>query len=114
MIFGASGDLTRRKLLPALYNLAESGHLSNEFAVVGVARHQIDETAFRQQMREHVLKAEQEPLDPDKWQRIEQRLHYVSGEFTDKDLYAHLKATLERLSSIGAASRVANSPVVGW
>jgi len=97
VIFGASGDLTRRKLLPALYNLAESGHLSPSFAVVGVARHQIDEATFRSQMREHVLKAEQEPLDADKWQRIEQRLHYISGEFTADDLYARLRTTLERL-----------------
>jgi glucose-6-phosphate 1-dehydrogenase len=97
VIFGASGDLTRRKLLPALYNLAESNHLSKDFAVVGVARPQIDDTSFRHQMREHVLKAEQEPLDPDKWQRIEQRLHYISGEFHDKALYALLKTTLERL-----------------
>ena len=97
VIFGASGDLTRRKLLPALYNLAESGHLSKDFAVLGVARPQIDETTFRHQMREHVLKAEQEPLDPGKWQRIEQRLHYISGEFTDQDLYVRLGAMLERL-----------------
>jgi glucose-6-phosphate 1-dehydrogenase len=97
VIFGASGDLTRRKLLPALYNLAESGHLSQSFAVLGVARPQINEPAFRQQMRDHVLKAEQEPLDPDKWQRIEQRLHYVSGEFTDAGLYGRLRTTLEDL-----------------
>ena len=84
VIFGASGDLTRRKLLPAIYNLAESGHLPD---VVRDRRRRaaaIDEAAFRAQMREHVLQAEGEPLEPDKWQRIEERLHYVSGEFDDR------------------------------
>ena len=97
VIFGASGDLTRRKLLPALYNLAESGHLATSFAVVGVARPQISDAAYREQMREQVLTAEQEPLDPDKWQRIEERLHYVSGEFNDPDLYARLATMLDQL-----------------
>src|SRR6185436_2689212 len=47
VIFGASGDLTHRKLLPAIYNLAESGHLPEQFAVLGVARHALDEAMFR-------------------------------------------------------------------
>src|SRR5690349_21595277 len=81
IIFGASGDLTRRKLLPAIYNLAESGHLPDRFAIVGVARQPIDENVFRTQMREQVLHAEGEPLEQDKWDPIEQQLHYVSGEF---------------------------------
>ena len=83
VIFGASGDLTRRKLLPAIYNLAESGHLPEKFAIIGLARQAIDEPAFRQSMRESVLNAENEALDPGKWERIEARLHYLSGEFTD-------------------------------
>ena len=67
VIFGASGDLTRRKLLPAIYNLAESGHLPADFAVIGVARHDMDDSAFRAQMREQVRTAENEPLDAAKW-----------------------------------------------
>jgi glucose-6-phosphate 1-dehydrogenase len=99
VIFGASGDLTRRKLLPAIYNLAESGHLPESFAIVGVARNKIEEAAFRQQMRQHVLGAEGEPLDPEKWKRIEDRLYYVPGEFTDPQLYQRLGQTLDRLQS---------------
>ena len=52
VIFGASGDLTRRKLLPAIYNLAEAGLLPEPFAILGVARPAIDEDAYRAQMRE--------------------------------------------------------------
>ena len=99
VIFGASGDLTRRKLLPAVYNLAEANLLPERFAVVGVARPRIDEGGFRQQMRERVTDAEGEPLEPACWTRIEERLHYVSGEFHDATLYQDLAATLQKLGS---------------
>src|SRR5688572_11341265 len=99
VIFGASGDLTRRKLLPAIYNLAEAALLSERFAIVGVARPRIDDAGFRQQMRERVTDAEGEPLEAEKWARIEERLHYVSGEFHDERLYQDLAATLRELGS---------------
>jgi glucose-6-phosphate 1-dehydrogenase len=99
VIFGASGDLTRRKLLPALYNLAEAGLLPEQFAIVGVARPRTDEAAYRGQMRERVTDAEGEPLEPEKWTRIEDRLHYVSGEFHDQRLYQELAGRLRELGS---------------
>jgi glucose-6-phosphate 1-dehydrogenase len=97
VIFGASGDLTRRKLLPAIYNLAEAGHLPGQFAILGVARPRIDLEAFRTLMRERVRAAEGEPLEADKWKRIEDRLYYLSGEFDDAALYDELQRALERL-----------------
>ena len=99
VIFGASGDLTRRKLLPAIYNLAETGLLPERFAIVGVARPSITETGFRQQMRERVTDAEGEPLEPEKWARLEERLYYVSGEFHDDQLYRSLGALLTDLGA---------------
>src|SRR5687768_3716689 len=95
VIFGASGDLTRRKLLPAVYNLAESQHLPEKFAILGVARPAIEEPAFRAQMRERVRDAEGEPLDTRKWKAIEDRLYYVAGEFNDPAVYATLAQRLE-------------------
>ena len=97
VIFGASGDLTRRKLLPAIYNLAESKHLPDELAILGVARNPIGRDDYRAQMRERVRAAEGEPLDPQKWKRIEERLYYVDGEFTDNALFARLKTELEAI-----------------
>jgi glucose-6-phosphate 1-dehydrogenase len=94
VIFGASGDLTRRKLLPAIYNLTELGLLPDPFAILGVARPQIDEAAYRAQMRERVRKAEGEPLEADKWRRIEDRLYYISGEFDDPALFDRLEKAL--------------------
>ena len=99
VIFGASGDLTRRKLLPAIYNLAEANLRPERFAIVGVARPRIDEGDYRQQMRERVKSAEDEPLDPVKWTRIGERLHYVSGEFHEAQLYQQLKALLGDLGT---------------
>src|SRR5687768_13871262 len=104
VIFGASGDLTRRKLLPALYNLAESRHLPDGFAVLGVARPPIEEGAFRAHMRERVRDAEGEPLDAQKWARLEERLFYVNGEFADPALFTRLAA---KLTEIGERLHVA-------
>ena len=97
VIFGASGDLTRRKLLPALYNLAEDGLLPDRFAVVGVARPPTPEEQYRAQMQERVRDAEGEALDPRLWQSLVDRLHYVSGEFDDAQLYVRLRTMLADL-----------------
>src|SRR6185503_17573453 len=97
VIFGASGDLTRSKLLPAIFNLSEAGHLPEEFAILGIARPKIDQADYRKQMREQVRQAEGEPLDPGKWKRIEDRLYYVSGEFDDPALFECVKQTLAEI-----------------
>jgi glucose-6-phosphate 1-dehydrogenase len=94
VVFGASGDLTRRKLLPALYNLAEDGLLPDSFAVLGVARPAIDEAQYRKDMREQVAKAEGEAIDAEAWARIEQRLYYISGDFGDRGLFEAIAKTL--------------------
>ena len=87
----------RRKLLPAIYNLAEDGHLPEEFAILGVARPTVDQAKYRAQMREQVRKAEGEPLEADKWNPIEDRLYYLSGEFNDPALFEQLKSTLQQI-----------------
>ena len=99
VIFGGSGDLTRRKLLPAIYNLAEANHLPGKFAIVSIARPVIDEAEYRAQMRDRVKDAEGEPLDPQKWARIEERIHYTAGEFNDPGLYQQLSRRLDELAS---------------
>jgi glucose-6-phosphate 1-dehydrogenase len=97
VIFGASGDLTRRKLLPALYNLAESKLLPEPFAVHGVARPAIAEEEFRAQMKARVRDAEGEPIEGNLWTRIGERLHYTNGEFDDPGMYARLRDQLAGL-----------------
>jgi glucose-6-phosphate 1-dehydrogenase len=97
VIFGASGDLMRSKLLPAIYNLAEDGLLPQEVVILGVARPKIDEATYRAQMREQVRKAEGEPLEADKWKLIEDRLYYISGEFNDPAFFEQLKNKLQEI-----------------
>jgi glucose-6-phosphate 1-dehydrogenase len=97
VIIGASGDLTHRKLLPAIYNLSESGHLPRDFAILGIARPAIDEAAFRADMRAAVAKEEGEALDADKWVFVEERLHYMSGDLQDPALYTAMKDRLARI-----------------
>jgi glucose-6-phosphate 1-dehydrogenase len=98
VIFGASGDLTKRKLLPAVYRLSKRGRLSAQFAVVGIARSQMDDEAFRAQFRESL----KEFAGPDsEWDEIAaslaSRMYYVSGETDDPNLYSRLSARLEEI-----------------
>jgi glucose-6-phosphate 1-dehydrogenase len=98
VIFGASGDLTRRKLMPALYNLAVSRSLPGGFAVVGVARRAKSDQAFRGEMSEGVAQhSRRKPVDPSVWSDFERRMSYVAGSFEDPETYTRLGAHLGAL-----------------
>jgi glucose-6-phosphate 1-dehydrogenase len=98
VIFGASGDLTRRKLMPALYNLAVSRSLPGGFAVVGVARKEKAHEDFRTEMKEAVGQfSRRKPIDPSVWSDFERRMSYIPGTFDDPKTYADLKSHLEAL-----------------
>jgi glucose-6-phosphate 1-dehydrogenase len=97
VIFGAAGDLTQRKLIPALYNLAKSELLSREFAVVGVARSPISTEDFRKKASEDIKEFGTEAVDPDLWEWFVLRLYYLAGNFGDKNLYPQLKDLLEKV-----------------
>jgi glucose-6-phosphate 1-dehydrogenase len=88
VIFGASGDLTSRKLMPALAELISRGFLPTMFTVVGVARTEMAEDDFRNRMREAI------PDAPDAWLGAVERFRYVSGDYTSPDTYARLEQTL--------------------
>jgi glucose-6-phosphate 1-dehydrogenase len=94
VIFGATGDLTARKLVPALYNLAKSNMLSREFALVGVARNEMSTDQFRELIGQQLDKFATDKVDPDLRDWILGRLYYVSGEFQDPKVYAQLATTL--------------------
>jgi glucose-6-phosphate 1-dehydrogenase len=97
VIFGAAGDLTRRKLVPALYNLAKANLLSREFAILGVAHTKMSAEDFRNRLSDDIKHYAGKDLDPDIWEWFLQRLYYISAEFDDKNLYAQLKTTLDQL-----------------
>src|SRR5262245_64400730 len=84
IIFGAGGDLTKRLLMPALYNLACDGLLPKHCAIVGMAREPLTTDSFRSKMTDDVQKFTTRPVDAKKWQDFVARLHYTSGEFDDE------------------------------
>ena len=97
VIFGAAGDLTRRKLIPALYNLARYQLLSREFAVVGLARSPLTSEAFRAKITDEMKEFSPAPLEPDLWEWFVRRMHYMQGNFGDADMYPRLKELLEQV-----------------
>ncbi len=97
VIFGAAGDLTGRKLIPALYNLARAGLLSREFAVVGVARSQMSNDDFRKKVAQHVKEFCTEAPDDDLWEWFARRFFYFAGDFSEDRLYPELKDFLAKV-----------------
>ena len=95
-IFGASGDLTKRKLIPALYNLALEKRLPERFAVVGYARSEMTDEAFRDKMRAAVKEFSRTGLADEKiWQEFANTLYYVRGGYESDDGYDRLKQFIE-------------------
>src|SRR5688572_20954731 len=95
VIFGATGDLTKRKLFPALYNLAKDSFLPDAFAIVGVGRQEMSSEEYRAQVATHLR--EFTPNGPDEklvnW--FEERTYYTGGDFDDdKALFRDLKQML--------------------
>jgi glucose-6-phosphate 1-dehydrogenase len=95
VIFGASGDLTKRKLVPALYALTNDGLLPDRFVVVGFARRQKSHEEFRDEMRGAVDEFSRlRPSKAEIWDRLAQRLYYVQASFDDPAGYERLRAFL--------------------
>jgi glucose-6-phosphate 1-dehydrogenase len=97
VIFGASGDLTQRKLLPALYHLFLEGLLPARFGIVGYARSEMSDQEFRNRAREACDTYGRCDPNAEAWRDFESHLNYVSGEFTDPGAMSHLREHLEEL-----------------
>lgn len=98
-IFGASGDLTKRKLIPALYNLALEQRLPERFAVVGYARSDMTHEAFREKMREAVSQFSRTGLkDHAVWERFASTMYYVRGGYDGDDGYKRLKDFIDNFA----------------
>jgi glucose-6-phosphate 1-dehydrogenase len=95
IIFGASGDLTRRKLMPALFALYASRTLPEPFTIVAVARTEMSDEEFRRRMRDAVTEfGRVQPASDTVWERFARALHYLPGDPKDPALYEQLKAVL--------------------
>jgi len=97
VIFGASGDLTRRMLLPALYNLALDGRIPERLAVIGFARTEWTEEQFREVAYEAVKEFSRRPVEDGLWQQFARKLFYVSGDYAEPEGYERLAEVLENV-----------------
>ena len=103
VIFGATGDLTRRKLIPALLHLMGDGLLAREFSVIGLGRGEMSDTQFRDAMREAV--GSTGAVEADDWNRFAERLRYVGGDLSDDATYVALR---DRLSEVERRTEAGN------
>jgi glucose-6-phosphate 1-dehydrogenase len=97
VIFGATGDLTHRKLVPALYNLAADGELPPAVAVVGFARRPKTDDEFRREMEEATRKYSRQSVRDEIWKTFAQSVFYHQSEFADEAGYKTLAERLEKI-----------------
>ncbi len=103
VIFGSTGDLTRRKLMPALFHLAQEGAMSG-FQILGIGRNPLSDEDFRQLMLEGARASEEMGnFSADEWNRFARRISYISGELGDEGLYSDLAKRLELMADNGAS-----------
>jgi len=96
IIFGASGDLTKRKLIPAICNLAAANLLPSRFAIVGFAFDPLTTESFRQQLDDEIKTFATAPVDPEFWKSLLARTFYIQGDFKDPAAYQRLKEQIDR------------------
>ncbi|MGH2607451.1 MAG: glucose-6-phosphate dehydrogenase [Tepidiformaceae bacterium] len=99
VIFGGAGDLSARKLLPALYNLSLDGLLPANFATVGFAREELDDAGFRAHARKGIERFSRRAVDEAHWAQLSRSFFYVPGNFTDPQAYAQLRRQLEKVEA---------------
>ena len=97
VIFGATGDLTHRKLIPALYNLATEGELPAGVAIVGFARRQKSDEEFRRDLEEATRKFSRQPVRDEIWKTFTQSIFYHQSEFDDESGYWRLVKRLDEI-----------------
>jgi glucose-6-phosphate 1-dehydrogenase len=98
-IFGATGDLSKRKLLPALYNLAHEGALPERFCLIGSSRSDLSDDEFRQQALDSVREFSRREPDDKVLEALFSDVRYISGSFDQADVYERLTATLAEFDS---------------
>src|SRR5712675_1081459 len=100
IIFGASGDLTSRKLIPAFYHLYLDKQMPADFCIIGFARREKTDASWRQELREALDQfSRTKPVDEKVWQDFSQHISYCQGDITEAEAYAKLERQLSAFGS---------------
>jgi glucose-6-phosphate 1-dehydrogenase len=107
VIFGGGGDLTKRLVVPALYNLVRAGRLSDGFSIIGIGRGDIDTQSWRHNLRQMLqsLAADgggefrADGIDDETWEWLARRMTFLAGDFTQREVYGTLKTFLAEQSN---------------
>ncbi len=99
VIFGGSGDLAKRKLVPAVYNLLLDGVLPSNCAILATGRTPLSDAEFREIAREGVISYSRQALKDSAWAHFEQRLFYVAGAIDDPQAYTDIRTRLEKIEA---------------
>src|SRR5436309_11008747 len=97
VIIRAASQLTKLKLIPALYNLKHAQLLPDNFAVIGVARAEMKTEEFRRRLTDEMREFATEKVEPEAWEWLAERLYYLSGDFKNEQTYTRLKESLEKI-----------------
>jgi glucose-6-phosphate 1-dehydrogenase len=98
VIFGGSGDLSKRKLLPTLYHLCHDQNLPDEFAIIGFASSERTDDEYRELVKEAIQEFGKDPITDKCWEKFSKNLYYISGKFDDKKSYDKLSEKLENVA----------------
>jgi glucose-6-phosphate 1-dehydrogenase len=99
VMFGVTGDLSRKKLMPAIYDLANRGLLPPGFALVGFARRDWADQDFAEEVHQAVKEHARTPYREEVWRQLSEGFRFVSGEFGDKQAFIELKETIDKLDA---------------
>ncbi|WP_282372545.1 glucose-6-phosphate dehydrogenase [Pseudomonas sp. PS02290] len=117
-LFGAHGDLVKRLLMPALYNLFRDGLVGEDLHIVGVDHNTVSDADFakkledfiRQEAASKVAQGGEEPLDPALWGNLSKRITYITGDFLDDSTYADIDAKIKSTGTRNAVFYLATAP----
>ena len=115
VIFGGTGDLAQRKLLPAIYNLAHEGALPERFNLIAVSRSEDSDDEYRAMARESIEKHSRRTPDPQVLEKLLEQVRYVAGTFDDDSVFEHgcgrdSGSSTRRRRSRSAASSTSRPP----
>jgi glucose-6-phosphate 1-dehydrogenase len=100
VIFGATGDLTKRKLIPALLNLAQEEVLPKQFAIIGCAGNELTTEVFRKNLGAELPQFAHDPIDLKMWDWLSQRIYFVKGDFQDPETYKRLQQQISEVEKL--------------